>query len=461
MDNRLADTLLRLSGLVTGMKPYAWLGRLEEMQWWGRQAMLEWQAQQLRKMLQHAVETVPHYQRVLPGVAEVTAGNIASILASMPILTKNELREGYDSLLSTLHLARKPLVGITSGSTGKPLRVSIDRPAFARHFASKFRALGWYGVGFADRQIRIWGFPLRRRQRLVVRARDVLQNRLRLVVFDLSSDTLARFYDRCLRFRAVYMNGYATAVWRFADFIIRSGWDGAALGLKLVIPTGEMLYEWQRERIVEAFGCPVMNEYGGAETQAIAYECPAGRWHITHENMLVEVLDDAGSPVPAGQFGNLTITNLCNVALPLIRYQNGDVVALDPEATCACGRHPGLPALQGIAGRSTDVPLRSDGQPTHCSAIYFASREAFQPGMVLEHQARQKSLDSIELSVVRGPKYDDRAMSHFVDCLRDLFGQGMEVEIKFVEEIARERSGKLRYFLSDIVAAQLREERQQ
>jgi phenylacetate-coenzyme A ligase PaaK-like adenylate-forming protein len=110
------------------------LGRLEEMQWWGRQAMLGWQAQQLRKMLQHAAGTVPHYQRVLPGVPEDTAGNIASILASLPILTKNELRESYDSLLSTLHLARKPLVGTTSGSTGKPLRVSIDRPAFARHF---------------------------------------------------------------------------------------------------------------------------------------------------------------------------------------------------------------------------------------------------------------------------------------------------------------------------------------
>jgi len=459
MDNRLADSLFRLSGLVTGIRPHAWLNRLEEMQWWERPAMLRWQAQQLQFLLQHAVDTVPYYRRLIQAIPEVTAENTASVLDSLPILTKGDLRESFDALQSTARLRRRPLDLSTSGSTGRYARVRVDGAAFARYFAAKFRALSWYDVGFADRQIRVWGVPLKRRQQLLVRMRDALQNRLRLVVFDLSSAALARFYERCLSFRPVYINGYPSAIVPFADFIIQSGRDGAALGLKLVVPTSEMLYDWQRERIVEAFGCPVMNEYGGAETQAIAYECPAGRWHITHENVLVEALDDAGSPVPAGQFGHLTLTNLCNVALPLIRYQNGDIIALEPDTSCACGRHRGLPVLKGIAGRSTDMALRTNGQPTHSSAIYFATREAFGQGMVLEHQVRQKSINLIEFSVVRGPKYDDRAMEHFIGRVRRLFGQDMQVEVKFVEEIARQRSGKLRYFLSDIAAAQLREVR--
>jgi phenylacetate-coenzyme A ligase PaaK-like adenylate-forming protein len=218
MDNRLAESLFRLSGLATGMKPYAWLGGLEEMQWWERPAVLGWQAQNLRMILQHAVDTVPFYQRGLPPVPEVTADNPAAVLASLPVLTKDDLRQAFDALQSTAPLVHQPLNLSTSGSTGRQVRLRVDRPAFARYFAAKFRALQWYGVGLADRQIRVCGLPFRRHQQLVAGVRDVLQNRLRLVVFDLSSEALARFLDRCLSFRPAYMNGYTSGIWALRGF---------------------------------------------------------------------------------------------------------------------------------------------------------------------------------------------------------------------------------------------------
>jgi phenylacetate-CoA ligase len=456
MDNRLADSLFRLSGLVTGMRPYAWLDRLEEMQWWGRQAMLGWQAQQLRMILQHAASTVPYYRRVLPPAVDLADGDVATVLGRLPVLTRDGVRDNYDALRSSARLPRKPLVGSTGGTTGMRLMICVDRAAFARYFAAKFRALRWHGVNFADRQVRVWKHPFQRRERAVCRARDVLQNRLRLTSFDLSADALDHFYDRCLRFAPVYMNGYTSAIWRFGEYVMQSGKDGRELGLKLVVPTCEVLYDWQRQRIEEAFGCPVMNEYGCREVHAVAYECPSACLHITHENVLVEVLDDQGLPVPGGQPGRLTLTSLCNVAMPLIRYQNGDIAVLEPEAHCECGRHPALPVLTCIVGRSSDVLYRADGRPAHYGVIFHAmDGAALPPSMFVEHQARQKSLTLIELTMVRGPTYDDRAMRRFLDRPREMLGEAMRIEVRFVEEIEREESGKLRYFVSDIAQAQV------
>gem|GEM_PF-4746587 len=63
------------------------------------------------------------------------------------------------------------------------------------------------------------------------------------------------------------------------------------------------------------------------------------------------------------------------------------------KGVCACGRHRGLSLFSFIQGRSTDVLLRADGQHTHWTTMSYAIKDAFTPGMVLEHQARQKSLD--------------------------------------------------------------------
>jgi len=304
----------------------------------------------------------------------------------------------------------------------------------------------------------VWKCASQRRSRLVERARDALQNRLRLVVYDLSSDALERFYHRCLRFQPVYMNGYSSGIWRFADFILQSGSDGAALGLKLVVPTAEVLNDWQRGPIASAFGCPVMNEYGCREAHALAYECPAGRWHITHENVVVELLDDAGTAVPAGEPGYVTLTSLCNIAMPLIRYQNGDLAVMEPDVWCECGRHPGLPVLTRIVGRSSDVMYRSDGQHSHFSAIDYAMSRAVLPrGMFVEYQTRQKSVTNIELCLVKGPGYDDQTMERVIDHLGDVLGCDMLIDVKFVDTIDRDASGKLRPFISDIAGSQMKD----
>ncbi|HEX8680764.1 MAG TPA: hypothetical protein VF707_00520 [Ardenticatenaceae bacterium] len=459
MNNDLANLIFRASGYFTGARPDTWLKRMEAMQWWDAARMRGWQEQELDRITRHAVTTVPYYQRVAQseGIDPDDQRTPRERLAQFPVLTKDLMREHNEALQSTVPPKHKPFKISTSGSTGKPLSMLVNMDAVGRYFAVKLRALGWYGVRFADRQIRVWGFPLTGKQRFIWRARDLFQNRLRLVSFDLSAETLADFYDEALKFQPRYINGYTSGIYRLSSFIEETGRDGKALGLKLIVPTSEILYDWQREQMERAFGCPVMNEYGSGEAQAVAYECPEGRrLHVTHENFIVEVLDEQGRPALPGEPGLLTLTSFCNTVMPLLRYQNGDLVVEEPGMVCECGRHRGLSGFVSIVGRSADVLLRGDGEPTHWTTIYYAIKEAFTPEMVVEHQARQKALDLIELQVVKGSQYEDSAMEKFLNQLKGVLGQNVQIHLKFVDEIPREKSGKLRYFISDIKQAQQR-----
>lgn len=459
MNNGIADAILRIVGHLNGVRPYDWLARLEQMQWWDAERVAAFQRSELAETLDHARKSTPYYADVIaPAVADAVRHDPGA-LSRAPVLTKDILREQFGRLQSSTHRKLPKQDISTSGSTGAPLRILIDNAAFGRSFAAKFRALRWYGVNFADRQVRVWGRMMRGDQKTYWSVRDLLQNRRRLVSFDLSDATLERTFEHLQTFRPTYINGYTSAIQRFADFIEKSGRDGSSLGVRLVVPTAEMLYDWQREQMQRVFSCPIMNEYGGCEITALAYQCPAGNMHISHENFLVEVLDERGNAVPDGEEGLLTATSLCFRAIPLIRYQNGDLVVRSRAIRCPCGRHPELATLLRVVGRSTDVLLRSDGQTTHWTTMYYAIKDAFTPQMVLEHQARQKALDHIEIAVVKGPAYSEPAMQRFLQRMRDVLGADMRFDVRFVDHIAREKSGKHRYFVSDIPRAQQSESR--
>jgi phenylacetate-coenzyme A ligase PaaK-like adenylate-forming protein len=115
---------------------------------------------------------------------------------------------------------------------------------------------------------------------------------------------------------------------------------------------GETLSPTLRHFVAEAFGCPVVDNYGASEFLALATECSAGRLHLNSDWAILEPVDADGQPVPAGEPGATTLlTNLANHAQPLIRYDLGDRVTLR-TAPCGCGSR--LPVVD-VQGRRDDT----------------------------------------------------------------------------------------------------------
>jgi phenylacetate-CoA ligase len=98
-------------------------------------------------------------------------------------------------------------------------------------------------------------------------------------------------------------------------------------------------------------------------------ECSHGVGGHHHPELLVmEVLDEVGDAVAAGDYGELTITTLGVEGMPLLRYRTGDICSYH-TTPCACGRT--TTRLSPIVGRRNQL-IKYKGTTLYPPALYEA-----------------------------------------------------------------------------------------
>jgi phenylacetate-CoA ligase len=206
----------------------------------------------------------------------------------------------------------------------------------------------------------------------------------------------------------------------------------------------ESLSPQQRALCTEVWGIPVTDIYSAREAGYIALQCPdAMHYHVQSENVVVEIVDERGRACLPGEEGRVLLTVLNNFAMPLVRYEVGDIAV--PGAACACGR--GLPVIERIAGRVRNMMTLPDGRrhwPVFDDAIFGAIE------LITQYQVVQASLRKLELHVVARRALTDAER----ETIRDRFGarlhRDFEIELIVRESIARGPGGKYEGFISRI-----------
>lgn len=130
-------------------------------------------------------------------------------------------------------------------------------------------------------------------------------------------------------------------------------------GLLQVRTFGEMLPAETVDLRRQVWGVGVADVYSSEEVGNIAFHCERGRYHVQAENVLLEIIDAAGNPLPPGRVGRVVMTVLHNLAMPLIRYEIGDYAAFG-EA-CPCGRGLPVPFSGRSMGRNCPDPSAPGG----------------------------------------------------------------------------------------------------
>jgi phenylacetate-CoA ligase len=217
------------------------------------------------------------------------------------------------------------------------------------------------------------------------------------------------------------------------------------LGIRVAFCTAERIYPHQVDALQRVFGCPVANGYGGRDSGFIAHACPQGGIHVTAEDIVVEVVDEQGQPLPPGVPGEVVVTHLYSTGFPFVRYRNGDVAVLD-ESSCACGR--GLPLLREVHGRTNDVLMAEDGSIVLAIAIAMVLRD--MPG-VNGFKVIQETLSYCRLQLVTDAGFQRQVSEPAIrDAFRRRLGEGVRLDIEHVESIKAEASGKYRYVVSKV-----------
>ena len=166
--------------------------------------------------------------------------------------------------------------------------------------------------------------------------------------------------------------------------------------------------------------------------------------HLTMENLLVEVLDDDGHPTPAGEEGQIAITDLYNYGMPFIRYLNGDR-AVAGFASCSCGR--GLPLLRKVVGRQLDILTTPSGRQIAGEFFPHLIKD-FAP--VRRFQVVQSRPEQIILKLVVdkntwSPAWRERLTREIQKQLDDT----LQLTLEEVDDIPLTAAGKLRVVVNE------------
>lgn len=424
---------------------FAELSRLEKSQWLPREEIERQQMQALTALLRTSLTHSPwHAERIraagLDGTLE--KGLTLADFRRLPTMNKADAAANRDRLVWT-GVPGGAYRYNTGGSSGQPLIFYFGRARQAADAACRMRARHWWGVDIGEPEVFLWGSPIEIKGTDRIKSlRDRLFNQLLLNAFEMSEATIQDYLEKIEAFDPACIYGYASSLQLLATYARNRGCVPRLKRLKVVCTTGEPLFSEQRQVIQEVFGVPLANEYGCRDGGLIALESPEGQMLVNSESILLEALDPEGNPVAPGDLGEAVVTNLCSEAQPFIRYRTGDMVRLSDQP-CRAGR--GLPVVREIMGRTTDFVVRPDGAVMHALALIYVLRAVEGVG---EFKIIQWSAEHLELLIRPTASWTAAAgavISHEI-CRR--MGQPVEVDLKLVENIAPEASGKYRYVVS-------------
>lgn len=447
----LARGIYRAQEAVMRRPTFAMLAEIERTQWLSRAEIEAYQTHRLNHLLASALAHSPwHAERLRNAGLETMVREHAvglADLARLPTMSKHDARENVERLVW-----RGVPGGVfpytTGGSSGEPLIFHFGRERQASDAAGRMRARRWWGVEPGAREAYLWGAPVELNKTDRIKTlRDRLVNQMVLNAFAMSPACMDTYLDALIAWQPYCLYGYASSIALLAAHAEARGRMLRLPALRVVCTTGEPLYPHQRELISRVFDVPVANEFGSRDIGFTAHEAPGGQMLLMSESHIVEVLDAAGEAVAPGEAGEAVITGLTSAAQPFIRYRTGDVVRMSTEA--ATGGQ-GLHVIAEVSGRQTDFVVAADGRMMHALAVIYVLRAVTG---IAQFKCIQHTPLHMEVLVVPTAGWGEAGRRVVIDGLRARLGEALTVDLRVVDDIPPEASGKHRYVVSHVPLA--------
>lgn len=400
------------------------------------------QAKKLRSLLIHAYDTVPFYHTKLKNAGIKPADvRTSDDLDRIPLTTKTEIQNTPLSQMVAGNVNIDSCVkNRTSGSTGLPLITLASKRT------DDLDAAMWRRANFEN------GMRLRDR---IVEIRDPrnFHKKRWLEHFGILKTEYVSIFDD-VKTQATFLSGkepdviesYPSSMEILANFA--SG-RKVTIRPRLIFTLAEFLDRKARDLITGVFETELFDHYGSSEMGLISWECKEhNAYHINADNLIIQFVNSDGQTVKAGERGEIVCTNLNNYAMPLIRYNQGDIGA-GVEGGCPCGIR--LPLMQITGGRKDDFLVATDGRvipPTVFFPYPFENVEK-----IVQFRVIQEKRDRLEIQLVVREDFNPQLLEKARKKVQKLFGEDMEVEFEFVKEIARDPNGKLKKIISRLPRA--------
>jgi phenylacetate-CoA ligase len=401
----------------------------------------------LKAMLNHAGATSAYYRDVFQRVGFDPNGVTSlSDLAALPFITKSDLAGEMSRVLSSQFRKEELVAYTTGGSSGLTLTFYRDRRTTEIKRAQDLLFSGKIGVYPGTKRAWVWGAPLDawRQQTVKSRIRNSLSERaIFFHSYEGSSASIETFLHRLNKHRPGVIIAYPNMLAVLAEYA--RDHKIPVYPVPKVVVTAETVYDWQRQLFKEVFDATTYERYGAREMGTLASEvdCHHGL-HIFEPSYVIEVVDQRGHAAVNGEMGELVITDLCNHAMPLIRYRTGDLVALE-ESPCTCGCT--WRRISKVGGRILDLVTRPDGSRVAGQVILDIVRDV---ALKCRIQVAQTALSTFVIRHLEADSINNDVRSKLSESFKTYLGAEVTVVYEKVAELTYDKSGKYRWFINEL-----------
>lgn len=331
------------------------------------------------------------------------------------------------------------LVSLTGGTTGASMKVIYTKKDMQERFAilDHFRAQHGYTLGKKTAWFSGKNLITQKDIEKGICSHYDFVNKIRFYsTFLINEKNFDVYWKSLNEFQPDFLVGFPSSVFEICQIAKAKGlkYTGKA---KVFFPTAETVLAEHRQVISEVLGCKLVDQYASSEGAPFILECSAGHLHIHPLTGIFEVVDDNLEPAQSGQ---ILVTSFTTHGTPLIRYRIGDSITLgDASKQCECGSI--FPLVEQLEGRTNDYIL----SPTHGKVnLGNISNSTKDTKGIVCFQLIQDRIDHIEVKLVVNKEYNTAQESNFISALRERVGDEIELNIRYVEVIDKEKSGKFR-----------------
>ena len=357
-------------------------------------------------------------------------------LHKFPFTTKEDLRQHYPFGMLCVPMEQVVRVHASSGTTGKPTVVAYTREdihAWATTVARSIYAAGGrkqdmvhvaYGYGlFTGGLGAHYGAEL-----------------LGCTVIPMSGGQTGRQAQLLRDFAADLIMVTPSYMLNICDELERQGIDPQDLPLRTGIFGAEPWTDSLRKELEKRLHIDAVDIYGLSEIvgPGVSQECIESKDGLTiwEDHYYPEIIDpETAQVLPEGEFGELVFTNLCQQALPMIRYRTRDLTRLLPGTARSMRR------MEKTTGRTDDMLIIRGVNvfPTQIEEQILAIA-----GLSSHYQIElctEGNLDSLGVQVEANEQPSATEMetlgAQLVERVKSMIGVSIQVQIKRPGELPR------------------------
>lgn len=367
-----------------------------------RPALEALQLKRMQFIVKHAYEHSPFYTQAMDklGVKPSDLQQLSD-LAKFPFTQKTDLRDTYPYGLNAVPNSEIVRIHASSGTTGKPIVVTYTQGDLDTWSETTARCFLMGGCSNEDITVIGYGYSLftggmgahqgmERIGATVIPMGGGNSEKLCMMIKDLKVTAIC-----CTP-------SYFIHVMEVADKI---GLDLRTTNLRHGFFGAEPWTDEKREFIEKNSGIQAHDIFGLSEIMGPGVagdcECHSGL-HVFEDHYYPEIIDPAtGEVLPPGTEGELVLTTLDKMAMPLIRYRTHDISCLHYEK-CGCGRT--MVRMDRIRRRSDDMLIIRGVNlfPSQVESLVMG-----MPGVVPHYElivTREHAMDELEIRVEVAPE---------------------------------------------------------